>query len=61
MNHPVLPPLKRELPSALLLALQSRFGDRVSTSQAMREHHGRDESSYDPYAAGCGGVCADDW
>lgn len=48
MNHPVLPPLKRELPSALLLALQSRFGDRVSTSQAMREHHGRDESSYDP-------------
>jgi len=48
MNHPVLPPLKREFPSALLLALQSRFGDRVSTSQAMREHHGRDESSYDP-------------
>jgi D-lactate dehydrogenase (cytochrome) len=48
MNYPVLPPLKRELPSALLLALQSRFGDRVSTSQAMREHHGRDESSYDP-------------
>ena len=48
MNHLVLPPLKRELPSALLLALQSRFGDRVSTSQVMREHHGRDESSYDP-------------
>ncbi|MBM3365993.1 MAG: FAD-binding protein [Betaproteobacteria bacterium] len=48
MNHPVPPPLKRELPSALLSALQSRFGDRVSTSQAMREHHGRDESSYDP-------------
>lgn len=48
MNHPVLPPLKRELPAELLAALEERFADRLSTSQAMREHHGRDESSYDP-------------
>jgi D-lactate dehydrogenase (cytochrome) len=32
----------------LLAALQARFGERLSTSHAMREHHGRDESSYDP-------------
>jgi D-lactate dehydrogenase (cytochrome) len=48
MNHPVLPPLKRELPAELVAALEERFADRLSTSQAMREHHGRDESSYDP-------------
>ncbi len=40
--------LKRPLPETLLSALQARFGARLSTSQAMREHHGRDESSYDP-------------
>ena len=49
MNHPVPPSgLKRELPEALLAELKSVFGDRLSTSLAMREHHGRDESSYDP-------------
>jgi D-lactate dehydrogenase (cytochrome) len=32
----------------LLISLRECFGDRLSTSQAMREHHGRDESSYDP-------------
>lgn len=48
MNHPVPTALRRELPPALLAALQARFGDRVSISHAMREHHGRDESSYDP-------------
>lgn len=31
---------------ALLNALQARFGDRVSTSPAVREHHGRDESPF---------------
>ena len=48
MNHPAPPNFKRELPADLLSALQARFADRVSTTQAMREHHGRDESSYDP-------------
>lgn len=49
MNHPAqLDALKKPLPEELLAALQAIFGDRVSTSQAMREHHGRDESSYDP-------------
>jgi D-lactate dehydrogenase (cytochrome) len=49
MNHPVqLEALKRPLPEALLSALKSVFGERLSTTQAMREHHGSDESSYDP-------------
>jgi D-lactate dehydrogenase (cytochrome) len=49
MNHPVqLAALKKPLPESLLSALKSLFGDRLSTTQAMREHHGRDESSYDP-------------
>ncbi len=48
MNHPVPTALRREMPPELLAALQARFGDRISTSHAMREHHGRDESSYDP-------------
>ena len=48
MNHPIPTALRREMPAALLAGLQARFGDRLSTSHAMREHHGRDESSYDP-------------
>jgi len=36
------------MPEALLAELKTVFGDRLSTSMAMREHHGRDESSYDP-------------
>jgi D-lactate dehydrogenase (cytochrome) len=36
------------LPAALLSALGSLFRERLSTTQAMREHHGRDESCYDP-------------
>lgn len=48
MNHPVPTSLRREMPASLLAALQARFGDRLSTTHAMREHHGRDESSYDP-------------
>jgi D-lactate dehydrogenase (cytochrome) len=49
MNHPAPPSaLRRELPEALLAELKTVFGDRLSTSMAMREHHGRDESSYDP-------------
>ena len=49
MNHPVqLAALKRPVPEAFLAALQTLFGARLSTTQAMREHHGRDESSFDP-------------
>jgi D-lactate dehydrogenase (cytochrome) len=36
------------MPSELLAALREHFGDRLSTTKAMCEHHGRDESSYDP-------------
>ncbi len=49
MNHAAQPSaLKKPLPAALLAALGAIFGERLSTTQAMREHHGRDESSYDP-------------
>lgn len=49
MNHPAPPSaLRRELPEALLAELKAVFADRLSTAMAMREHHGRDESSYDP-------------
>ena len=49
MNHPAPPTaLKRAMQPELLNALREYFGDRLSTTQAMREHHGRDESSYDP-------------
>ena len=49
MNHPAPPTaLRRAMPPELLTSLRECFGDRLSTTQAMREHHGRDESSYDP-------------
>ena len=49
MNHPAPPSaLRRDMPEALLAELKTVFGERLSTSMAMREHHGRDESSYDP-------------
>ncbi|RJF99560.1 FAD-binding oxidoreductase [Noviherbaspirillum saxi] len=49
MNHPAqAAALRKPLPAELLAALEAIFEDRLSTSQAMREHHGRDESSYDP-------------
>ncbi|GAB3629217.1 2-hydroxy-acid oxidase [Pandoraea terrae] len=49
MNHPH-PPFgaKRPFPDALLTELQSLLGERVSTKDAVREHHGRDESPFDP-------------
>ncbi len=48
MNHPspVAEALRRPLPAALVEALQSRFGERFSVAQAVREHHGRDESPF---------------
>lgn len=33
---------------AILQQFQQRFGDQFSTSQAVRAHHGQDESAYDP-------------
>jgi D-lactate dehydrogenase (cytochrome) len=49
MNRPIpLAQTKAALPVELLQALASLFEDRFSTSLAVREHHGRDESSYDP-------------
>ena len=51
VNHPVPPAAvrpRRPLPSELLSALQAQFGERVSTSEAVRAHHGRDESPFDP-------------
>ncbi|MBB3214579.1 D-lactate dehydrogenase (cytochrome) [Herbaspirillum sp. Sphag1AN] len=49
MNHIVdAQKLRKPLPEELKIALQSILAERFSTSQAMREHHGRDESSYDP-------------
>ncbi|MEO6271117.1 MAG: FAD-binding protein, partial [Lautropia sp.] len=48
MNHPkpVLDALKRPMPDALVTALRSRFGDRFTTAQASRDHHGKDESPF---------------
>src|SRR5690606_10113441 len=40
--------LRRPMPEAVLQALAERFGDRLSLSEAVREHHGRDESPYPP-------------
>ena len=36
------------LPPALLDQLAALFGDRLSTAQAVREHHGKDESHFPP-------------
>jgi D-lactate dehydrogenase (cytochrome) len=38
----------RPLPTALLHALTRVFGDRMSTVEAVRASHGRDESPFDP-------------
>jgi len=48
VNHPyaLSSTLKRPMPDALAARLQARFGDRFSTAQAVRDHHGRDESPY---------------
>jgi D-lactate dehydrogenase (cytochrome) len=55
MNAPlpdhVLPPSlthlqPRPMPQAMLAALRARFGERCSTAAAVREQHGRDESTY---------------
>ncbi|MFC5430051.1 FAD-binding oxidoreductase [Paraburkholderia denitrificans] len=49
MNHPA-PPVAARRPFAAELVdkLREAFGNRFSTSEAVRVHHGRDESRYDP-------------
>ncbi len=37
---------RRVVPQTMLSALQARFGERCSTATAVREQHGRDESTY---------------
>jgi len=39
---------RRPLPPPLVEALKSRFDERFSTSEAVRLHHGKDESSFAP-------------
>ncbi|MFT4101296.1 MAG: FAD-linked oxidase C-terminal domain-containing protein [Burkholderiaceae bacterium] len=48
MNHPspFAGALRRPLPPVLADRLRSRFGDRFSVAQAVRDHHGRDESPF---------------
>jgi D-lactate dehydrogenase (cytochrome) len=49
MNGPALAHgLRRVIPDGFLDALAEKFGDRYSAAQAVREHHGRDESPYPP-------------
>ncbi len=48
MNAPATA-LRRPLPDGFLDALKSRLGDAVTLSQAMLEHHGKDES-WHPHA-----------
>ena len=48
MNHPYAftDALRRPLPDTMAATLRERFGDRFSTAQAVRDHHGRDESPF---------------
>jgi D-lactate dehydrogenase (cytochrome) len=39
--------VQRPVPQALVDALKARFGANCSTAMAVRQHHGKDESSYD--------------
>jgi len=48
MNRSAQAVIDRVLPDALIGALKALFRERFSVAQAIREHHGRDESSYDP-------------
>ncbi len=51
MNHPASSDhaLRQPLAPALLAQLRALFADRVTTSDAVREHHGKDESAH-PHA-----------
>ena len=52
MNAPthashVLPEvIQRDTPAALIEVLKEKFGERCSTALAVRQHHGKDESSF---------------
>ncbi|OYQ42339.1 2-hydroxy-acid oxidase [Rhodoferax sp. TH121] len=47
-SHHLLPQVQaRDVPKALLDALQARFGAQFSAAMAVREQHGRDESAFD--------------
>jgi D-lactate dehydrogenase (cytochrome) len=46
LSHLVPEVHQRDVPAALIDALKSRFGANCSTSAAVREQHGRDESSF---------------
>ncbi|WP_294766754.1 FAD-linked oxidase C-terminal domain-containing protein [uncultured Rhodoferax sp.] len=47
-SHHLLPQVNaRDVPQALLDALQARFGAQFSSAMAVREQHGRDESAFD--------------
>jgi D-lactate dehydrogenase (cytochrome) len=48
MNAPSSVEIRRTLTPALLSELRALFGDRLSTADAVRDHHGRDESPYAP-------------
>ena len=47
-SHQHLAPViaQRDVPAALIAALQQRFGANCSTAQVIREQHGRDESAF---------------
>src|SRR4051812_17813396 len=47
LSHLVPDVQQREVPAALIDALKQRFGDQCSTAMAVREQHGRDESSFE--------------
>ena len=38
--------LRKPCPPALIEALRAEFGERLNTTQAIREHHGKDESAF---------------
>ena len=47
LHHSLMPAIEpRPIPAEMLDALRTRFGDRLSTATAVREQHGRDESTY---------------
>jgi D-lactate dehydrogenase (cytochrome) len=47
LSHLVPDIQQRAVPPALIEALRQRFGERCSTALAVREQHGRDESSFE--------------
>lgn len=48
MNAPTHTAVRRPVPAGFMERLAKRFGERFSAAQAVREHHGRDESPFPP-------------